>query len=115
MNRSFGILSLVVLLSGCSVETAEDAQQKCRDLVGDWCTKVYGCFVERGDVDESDKASGISDCKSTGEASIDCSAAVSTSDNYDTCMDAVHDAACSSIGSDAKIPTQCSGVIEISK
>lgn len=113
MKLRFGLFAVVSLLNACSVETSEDAQQKCRDLVNDWCTKVYECFVERGDVAESDLADAIRDCKQTGEASIECAKAVSTSDNYDSCLDSVHDTECSSVGSDGKIPSACGGVIEI--
>jgi hypothetical protein len=115
MVRTLGILTLLSLLGGCSAESEEEAQQKCRDLVGDWCSKIYSCAVDSGDITESEKAGYVSDCKKTGEASIECSKAVSTSDNYDSCMDTVHSISCTSIGSDGKIPSQCSGVIEIPK
>lgn len=113
-RRSLAFLSLI-LLSSCTTETEDEAKQKCRDLVNDWCKKVIGCLVDSGDVAAADEAGEISSCKQTGESTIDCPSAVSTSDNYDSCMDAVHSSSCSDIGAGSKLPSQCSAVIEVSK
>jgi len=115
MTRKLLSLTLISLLTACSVETEDEAKQKCRDLVNDWCKTWIACLVDQGDIAAADEASEISSCKQTGESAIDCGAAVRTSDNYDSCMDAVHATQCSSVDANARLPSQCSAVIELSK
>lgn len=115
MTRKFLFLTLISLLTACSVETEDDAKQKCRELVNDWCKKAVACFVDSGDIAAADEANEVANCKQTGESTIDCGAAVRTSDNYDACMDAVHAAQCSSVDANATLPSQCRAVIEVSK
>jgi hypothetical protein len=114
MKCRTAILALTLLLNACSVETDGEAKQKCRDLVKDWCSKAIGCFVDRGELPASGEASELDDCRQTGESTIECESAVSTSDRYDECMSTVHAVECSQVGADAKLPSECKGVIEIS-
>ena len=114
MTRRSALVAFVLLLSGCSVETGDEAKDKCRDLVKDWCSKAIGCFVDRGDLAASREASELDSCRKTGESTIECGAAVKTSDNYDECMSTVHAIECGDVSSDAKLPSQCKAVIELS-
>ncbi len=108
------MLALSLLVNACTVETADEAKQKCRDLVKDWCSKAIGCYVDRGELPADREASEIDECRKTGESTIECGAAVRTSDNYEQCMSTVHGVECSDVSGDAKLPSECKAVIEIS-
>lgn len=114
MTRMIGALTCLLLFAGCTVETDAEAEQKCRDLVNDWCEKVIGCFVESGELAAADRDSELAECKKTGESTIECGSAVRTSSNYDHCIDTVHATECSSLDAQAKLPSQCKAVIEVS-
>jgi hypothetical protein len=106
---------LCALVIGCSSEEEQEAaKKKCSTLVNDWCSHVIGCLIASGDVPASDETDEVSACKKAGEAEVDCSAAVSVSDNYDACLDDANAESCSGISlSSSTLPSTCSGVIEV--
>jgi hypothetical protein len=105
-------LGMVLVASACGGGESSPEEQ-CEDLVETVCDRVTSCL----DV-PSEKAACI---RGAGEG-LDCSAAKSVNDRYDTCMDQIERASCDAlVDFDADgdlvilLPESCGAVIEVGR
>jgi hypothetical protein len=68
---------------------------QCQTYASTWCTKAFGCYVQVGRLEQESLQYNVDQCKKIVADKLPCSAATSTSSDFDTCITQIKGMACS--------------------